>query len=541
MKRSCILYFLLVVSTHLTAQEYLPLLRPDAEWRITHSERVPVGAYYTNIYYTETYRLGEDSIIDGQSWKSVYFVADSTFTWNHPELQFAGLVRESDGKVYYRGDHFRYIADNEIMYDFSLEEGDVFWETTDDIGAPVELFVHAVDTTYLADSIPRRVLRLRYYYPYSDFTGTYDIHVWVEGLGDLIYGLIDQRPVPGLDTNNPRTTDRLICYNVQDTLVYQSGEFEDCYYEYDGDFPEEPPEWGVEGSYLMYQMVSMSSQKYRQYRFAGDTLIAEKPARVVKMYDIEYAGEDFTRLPDSYLGQLYFHLDGDSVYWLRQDTFQFLFDLSPRSLERWPIYPNEEMACPDDPLPPPDELSVWEWFITIVFEERYLVHLLNSRGYWTFGNLFFVGIGPNASLLPQAGHKGCTGIDAGAGILSERLVCYYHPDVGHLRMTTSPLAEDCAALGTLTTTFEPLPFSLRVFPNPTDQLLTIDGLNQLGGNARLLTIFDMWGRPKARIDLRQTGDRYALDMLDWAAGVYWLRLEGAKLYRAIKIVKLGIN
>lgn len=538
MKELYTLSVLLFVSCHLFAQEYLPMLRSDAEWRVAHSERVPVGEYTTNIFYTEFYRLGADSVMDGQIWKSVYFVADSTFSWDHVELQFAGLIRESEGKVYYRGDHFRYIADDEIMYDFSLEEGDVFWETTDDVGAPVELFVHAVDTIYLADSIPRRTLRFRYYYPYSDFTSGHDIHVWVEGLGDLIYGLIDQRVVAGLDTNNPRTTDRLICYSAQDTLIYQSAEFEDCYYESDGDFPEEPPEWGVEGSYLMYQMVSMSALKYRQYRFAGDTLIADKPARVVKMYDIEYVGEELTRLPDRYLGELYFHLEGDSVYWWRQDIFQFLYDLSPSTFERWPIYPNEEMACPGDPLPPSDELRIWEWFVTMVFEERYLVHLINSGGYWTFGNLFFVGIGPNASLLPQAGNNGCTGIDAGAGILSERLVCYYHPDLGHLRMTTSPLAEDCAALGTLTTTFEPLPLPLQVFPNPTDQQLTIDGLDALDGNAHLLTIFDLWGRPKARIDLRQAGDRYTLDMGDWAAGVYWLRLEGVRHYRAMKIVKL---
>lgn len=116
-----------------------------------------------------------------------------------------------------------------MMYDFNLAEGDVFWHGTDDTGAPHSLFVHRISTVHLADSIPRRRIHLRYYDHVFGKIWDEDTSIWIEGIGDARHGILAQRFTWSF--SNVREADKLICYKNDDGLIFDSPNYDGCFFE----------------------------------------------------------------------------------------------------------------------------------------------------------------------------------------------------------------------------------------------------------------------------------------------------------------------
>lgn len=216
------------VLNNISAQDFLPILRSDAKWTILH--QIDKGFQNPRDTITEHYRLGSDTIIDELTWKKIFFSTDTVFSWDDPDLQFGGVIREENGRVYYAGDRIKYHTDGDLIYDFNLQVGEAFWEGMNDIAEPMHLIVHSIDTVFLQDNLPRRRYHLRFTRLVTGFTDMFDTSTWVEGLGDILKGLLHSYLPPDIGTDI-RRVDELICYTVDNNIIFNSSDFERCFFE----------------------------------------------------------------------------------------------------------------------------------------------------------------------------------------------------------------------------------------------------------------------------------------------------------------------
>jgi Secretion system C-terminal sorting domain/FG-GAP-like repeat len=116
-------------------------------------------------------------------------------------------------------------------------------------------------------------------------------------------------------------------------------------------------------------------------------------------------------------------------------------------------------------------------------------------------------------------------------------------DDGYLEMMLGNQSGGLTLYKTVLTPFTPptpvvstgaQPLQLSVSPNPTSNwtTLTLDGHD---GSAFQVEVYDALGR--LRLQQTATGNNYQLSLGDWAAGVYWVRVERSSGSGAIRVVR----
>lgn len=111
--RNVVLLFMILFSTFLFSQDYLPILSDGKTWNCAYmSWFSPEGL---DVYYTAT--VGEDTIYDNQIWRKVYFKADKE------GYDDCYMLHEEDGKLYV---HFGDDKENKkiLLIDFNLKKGE---------------------------------------------------------------------------------------------------------------------------------------------------------------------------------------------------------------------------------------------------------------------------------------------------------------------------------------------------------------------------------------------------------------------------------
>jgi hypothetical protein len=210
MKKGLML-FLIVVSTTVYSQKYVPFPTQQAQWNVYYG-------YSTNnepmTYTILQYSLQGDTTINGVLYHKLCKNISSV---SSPVYQFAGGLREQDKKVYFYG--FGYSAYNllasscyEVMlYDFNKVEGET-------------VYVRSDQPNYTIASIDSIKIG-------ADFRKRYKLSVTneyiIEGIGNINGGLL------GLVT--PITTCsmchrswELMCFSQNGETVYKNPSFVDC-------------------------------------------------------------------------------------------------------------------------------------------------------------------------------------------------------------------------------------------------------------------------------------------------------------------------
>jgi hypothetical protein len=198
--------------------EYVPFPDSNCIWSEQYTPPMYPDTGGSSIFYV--YALfNEDTVINSIQYHKLYILYDSMIDKNN--ATYIGAIREdSSRKVYYKGDHLFWGIDTEMLnengeiqvYDFSINVGDTISNAI--FGPGESLIVSALDTIDLyTDS--RRIIH------FEDFPY---IH-WIEGIGNE-RGLLS--PSGSYPTNG--SSNDLICFKKNDTLVYRNSGYADCFY-----------------------------------------------------------------------------------------------------------------------------------------------------------------------------------------------------------------------------------------------------------------------------------------------------------------------
>jgi len=214
MKKLLALIFVLAAAGNISAQEYFPLPDSNAIWRTNWSNNectnlgLPLSQYQ--------YLLTGDTIISSKEYVKIErtgFISSycPPYSYGRPQTGYQGAYRNdvAGKKVYYV---FPDSANEVLLYDFSLTAGDTVkgYFVTPGVTMCQDLLVVSVDTIWLNDQ-PRRRLYV---------AGAGCESYFMEGIGST-HGLLE----------SPQTMEEageLICFTLNDTLIYLSNSFETC-------------------------------------------------------------------------------------------------------------------------------------------------------------------------------------------------------------------------------------------------------------------------------------------------------------------------
>ena len=201
MKKLFIIFAFLLYGSFGHPQVNFPLIVSDRTWSIV--EHDPHGGATT----TTAYKFENDTIINGKSYYLVYeCYLDSTLTiWSLFQNCF---VREDS-----LGNFYKLVnATEEQLYDFSLEVGDSIFTGYQIAGHDVYARVDTVDFIMINQEFRKRIV----FDPYFQET-------WIEGIGSLTHILFPFSS--GLST----LSFELLCVSDSGNIIYQNGEYQDCY------------------------------------------------------------------------------------------------------------------------------------------------------------------------------------------------------------------------------------------------------------------------------------------------------------------------
>lgn len=176
----------------------------------------PIDPY--NRWSTYFVHIEGDTVMNNKHYKKLFHSADSTYL----NKDFKSYIREDSCKVFLANK-----SRELILYDFNLNQGDslVMYFLWDDMDSnPLFIQVDSVKTAIFQDQKERLM----------QFVSVYDYHhrdysindVLVEGIGSLQFGL--EYPV-SLFITGGSCIRRLLCFSMNDNLVYTNPEFNNCY------------------------------------------------------------------------------------------------------------------------------------------------------------------------------------------------------------------------------------------------------------------------------------------------------------------------
>ncbi len=153
-----------------------------------------------------------DSVFNEKTYKKLFRYNDE----QHTERYFSGLMREENKKTYFVEYYWDFDREEGyweeiLLYDFSLEQGDIFEAYSDET-----LYVLQSDSVLINDNLKKRLIIAE--------EGNWVVDTIIENIGSL-QGLFHNNYV----CCNSRV-DKLLCYTENGELVYQNPEYTECYY-----------------------------------------------------------------------------------------------------------------------------------------------------------------------------------------------------------------------------------------------------------------------------------------------------------------------
>lgn len=174
---------------------------------------------YPPIVHTEYVYFDGDSIFNEKTYKKVYFYKDEL----HLERFFAGLIREENKKTYFAPYKISLgtLLEESFLYDFSLEEGDMFEYVIGSGGNTDTIILYVLQSDYvLIDNEQKKRLMIT-----PEHNTDWVIDTIIENVGSL-HGLL--YPISYM---TPGAFHELLCYTKNSELLYQNPRHAKCYYD----------------------------------------------------------------------------------------------------------------------------------------------------------------------------------------------------------------------------------------------------------------------------------------------------------------------
>ncbi len=221
LKSKVFLFLLLAMVSTAKAQDYLPLVKDNAEWNILwRATGLPV-----DIYVTESIGIDDDTLVNEMPYKKLVSKLSSNDYWQgNLDYELYGIIKEEpSGKVYYRP------KDQDVdylLYDFSMKVNDtavMYWCQNPD--CEVHVRIDSIATEYIAGQ-DRQVFHVSSKDMFGD--DWQPLNTWIEGIG-ATEGLLYSCHVVNA---GGITLHQLLCYHEDDELLYMNDQYNTCLMDY---------------------------------------------------------------------------------------------------------------------------------------------------------------------------------------------------------------------------------------------------------------------------------------------------------------------
>ena len=263
-----IILFLVILPKSVISQEYQYIPFPDSNCIWSEVNIPPMNMGLLPEHYVLAL-FNEDTMINSIEYHKLYVLHDTIISKENAEY-IGGIREDTTRKVYYKGEPFQIWTSEELLnengelqiYDFSVDVGDTIYHA---IFEMLDfLVVSEIDTMEFLSG-KRRVIHFDRYNWVS----------WIEGIGNemgLLYSSGD-RPTDG-------SGNVLICFRINDTVVYLHEDYDDCFDGWTSVRQEEKKSGSlvypnpVTGNSLLE--IPISSEVLQIYNFNGSIMIRSR-------------------------------------------------------------------------------------------------------------------------------------------------------------------------------------------------------------------------------------------------------------------------
>ena len=267
MKKMIILLAILILTKGLSAQN-ISITDSLNRWNIglncvSHEPIDPYDRWSTHFVHIEG-----DTLINSKHYKRLFHCVDSTYV----NKDFKSYIREDSGKVFLANK-----TRELILYDFNLKQGDslIMYFLWDDMDSnPLFIQVDSVKTAIFQDQ-KERLMQFVSVYDYRNRDHSINDEL-VEGIGSLQFGL----EYPGsLFITGYSCILNLLCFSINDNLVYYNPEFNNCYMTSINQVqlkPELVNVFSAQNGILVVELTSSVSGKIFVFNMLGELVSNEK-------------------------------------------------------------------------------------------------------------------------------------------------------------------------------------------------------------------------------------------------------------------------
>lgn len=491
MKRTSIatealLFLLLFVAGTAKAQDYLPLVKDNAEWNVMWQST----SSWPTIRITESLSIDGDTLVNDMHYKKVMRLLSSEGPYwpgNIVEHELYGLIREEpEGKVFYQPIDQDTIY---LLYDFSMNVNDTVvmsWCQEPHPLWDVTIRIDSITTQYIA-GMNRRVFYVSSKDAYSDWTW---LNTWVEGIG-ATEGLLYSCHVVSA---GGITLHKLLCYHEDDELLYMNPEYDTCVVDMNP-LPQDFAPLGAEWYFHMESQGPITDPPFYYIRMSV-TGLAEIQGHVCSKIDLHD----------------YVYEENRVVYWYNQtnDAFTVLYDFNAEEGDTWYCDVGE---CTFLVTVQSVDSVTWNGH---TYRTQYVTAYSDDGQTPAFNGRIFEKIGYEFGLFPD--RFACDGID-GPDYLYMRCyvengeILYHEGDYDCDYVVPNGIDENDTAKGSL------------VYPNPISESGTLN-FEQL--NADELTIITVDGRIVRKENVKGLSS-FNIEKRDLDAGLYFYMLSGENM------------
>ena len=494
-----LLVLMLMAGGVMQAQDYLPVVKDDAEWNIMWQS---TSTAHT-IRVTESLRIDGDTLADDMHYKKVMRkISSETNYWhgNTEEYSLYGLIREEpEGKVFYQPIDQDTVY---LLYDFNMNVNDtVVMSWCQFPNWNVTIRIDSITTQYIA-GMDRRV-----FYVSSKSTDVPNaewrwLNTWMEGIG-ATEGLLYSCHVTAA---GGITLHELLCYHEDDELLYMNPEYDTCLV----DNYHTPVEFAPVGAEWYYQRL------YREgWNFTGVTYDRFRSLRTLEINGWEckeielYQHLDDYGVENPHTELYYINQEGNQIYEVDGIVRYLLYDFDKDPGEAWYVSKYNLNVIVIDTS-------------TMVLEDGSARKVLHTSlhgdydDYWYFDNII-EGIGLDKSIFPFLE------LDGPPQSIHDYIRCYSENGVPLIISEE----EECD-YEILSIEEESMENSFIIHPNPTSEMVHIEGVD-----VAEVQIFNMLGQK-----VKTVTNSNEIDMDGLAEGVYLLKVtDKAGTIHTGKVVK----
>jgi hypothetical protein len=279
--KKIIMYMLLILSTGINAQKYVPFPTENAQWNVFYASSLYGSPMDTTLLH---YSLHGDTTMNGTTYRKM---CRNIGTNANPIYKSVGGLREQNKKIYYYG--FGYTTYNgpidgdseKLLYDFNKQIGDTVWVDDRQIDKNfrrINYIISNIDSVKIGNKFRKRYTTNQLYAP----------EYIIEGIGNVRSGLFGVI-TPILTCLDCHVEWEFVCFSQNGESVYKNPVYENCgsikkWKDSYIPFPTENAQWrevhiqqgvcdpGCMSQYKMIGDTTINSMVYHKIYLQQDTL-----------------------------------------------------------------------------------------------------------------------------------------------------------------------------------------------------------------------------------------------------------------------------